>query len=76
MGLIQKQGEPRVTPVQGVLPVMGHSPTGPEHIWQSQGLVKGSFDNVDTVSGAPGPESILGTQSEIKGVRARDRAII
>lgn len=66
----------QVTPVQGVPPVMGHSPTGPEHIWQSQGLVKGSIDNLDTVSGAPGSESILGTQSELKGVRARDRAII
>lgn len=74
-GLIQKQGEPRVTPVQGVLPMMGHSSTGPEYSWQSQGLVTGSIDNLDTLSGAPGPESILDTQSEIR-VRARDRAII
>ena len=76
MGLIQKQGEPRVAPAQGAPPMIGHSPTGPEHSWQSQGLVTRSIDNLDTVSGAPGPESILRAQSEIKGVRARDRAII
>lgn len=73
MGLIQKQHESRVTPVQGLPPVMGHSPTGPKHSWQGQGLLIGSIDNLDKVSGAPGPETALGAQSVIKGVRARDR---
>lgn len=49
MGLIQKQGEPRGTPAEGLPPLTGHSPTGPEHSWPTQGLVTGSIDNLATV---------------------------